>query len=144
MRKENCKVYQSPRIPRVTLTPNPEHSRKDPPNPDARESDNHESEKRKHREPAAATSIFESQAFHTPLLNRWTQIAKKRLNDQSNNLKITQTGTCFWKPLKRRRRFSISVKNQRIWLLQWAIPRSSSCPDCALHWEIGISYCTCG
>ena len=45
----HCKVYQSPRLPRITLSPNPKHSRKDPPNPDARESGNHESEKRKHR-----------------------------------------------------------------------------------------------
>ena len=44
-----CKVYQSPRLPRDTLAPNPQHSRKDPHNPDARESDNNESEKCKHR-----------------------------------------------------------------------------------------------
>ena len=43
-----CKVYQSLMLPRVTLSLNPQH-RKDPPNPDARESDNYESEKRKHR-----------------------------------------------------------------------------------------------
>ena len=46
----NCKVRQSPKLPRVTLTPNPEHCRKDPPDPGARESDNYESEERKHRE----------------------------------------------------------------------------------------------
>ena len=44
-----CKVCQSPRLPRVTLTPNPQHSLKDPPNLDARQSDNYESEMREHR-----------------------------------------------------------------------------------------------
>ena len=37
-----CEVY----LPRVTLTSNPQHSRKDPPNLDARQSDNCEIERR--------------------------------------------------------------------------------------------------
>ena len=144
-----CKVCQSPRLPRVTLTPNPQHSLKDPPNLDARQSDNYESELREHRRTCKRqASISESQAHHTPQLDRWTQIGKKRSNDWSNNLKITQTGMCCWKPFKRRRRSTISVKNQRIWLLICWIPISSSssrqCSDGPLYWEIGFVYCTCG
>ena len=51
-----CKVYQSLMLPRVTLSPNPQH-RQDVPNPDARESDNYESEKRKHRETRSGSRI---------------------------------------------------------------------------------------
>ena len=36
-----CKVYQSPRLPRVILTPNLQHGRQDPSNPEARNGPNH-------------------------------------------------------------------------------------------------------
>ena len=39
-----CKVYQSPRIPRVVLTPNSQYGRQDPPNLDARKSTDQQSE----------------------------------------------------------------------------------------------------
>ena len=39
-----CKMYQSPRLPRVVLTPNLHHGRQDLPNPEARTSADHQSE----------------------------------------------------------------------------------------------------
>ena len=39
-----CKVHQSPRLPRVVLTPNLLKGRQDPPNPEARKSTDHHSE----------------------------------------------------------------------------------------------------
>ena len=39
-----------PRLPRVVLTPNSQHGRQDPPNPDERKSTDHQSEKRPCRE----------------------------------------------------------------------------------------------
>ena len=39
-----CKVHQSPSLPRVVLTPNLQHGRQDPPNPDARTSADRQSE----------------------------------------------------------------------------------------------------
>ena len=45
-----CKVYKSPRLPRVVPTPNSQHGRQDPPNPDARKSTDHQSEQRLYRE----------------------------------------------------------------------------------------------
>ena len=45
-----CKVFQSPRLPRVVLTPNSQNGRQDPPDPDARKSTDHKSEKRPYRE----------------------------------------------------------------------------------------------
>ena len=46
----HCKVFQSPRLPRVIFTPNSQHGRQDPPNPHARKSTDHQSEKRPYRE----------------------------------------------------------------------------------------------
>ena len=45
-----CKVFQSPRLSRVVLTPNSQHGRQDPPNPDERKSTDHECEQRLSRE----------------------------------------------------------------------------------------------
>ena len=39
-----CKEHQSPRLPRVVLTPNLQFGRQDPPNPEARKSTDHECE----------------------------------------------------------------------------------------------------
>ena len=44
------KVYQSPRLPRVVLTPSSQHGHQGPPNPDARKSTNHQSEQRLYKE----------------------------------------------------------------------------------------------
>ena len=46
----DCQVCQSPRLPRVVRTPHPRNGRQDPPNPDARESTDHQSEQRLYRE----------------------------------------------------------------------------------------------
>ena len=40
----HCKLHQSPRSLRVVLTPNLQHGRQDPPNPEARKSTDHHSE----------------------------------------------------------------------------------------------------
>ena len=46
-----CKVHQSPRLPRVVLTPNLQYGRQDPPNPEARKSaDHHREQSVKYRE----------------------------------------------------------------------------------------------
>ena len=45
-----CKVFQSPRLPRVVLTPKSRHGRQDPPIPDARKSTDHQSGQRLYRE----------------------------------------------------------------------------------------------
>ena len=38
--------------------------------------------------------IFESLAFHIPLLNKLKQIEKKKFDDELSSSKITQTRTC--------------------------------------------------
>ena len=46
----HCKVHQSPRLPRVVLTPNSQHGRQDPPNTDETKSADHQSEQSVYRE----------------------------------------------------------------------------------------------
>ena len=51
-----CKVYQSPRLPLVVLTPNLQYGRQDPPDPDARTSTDHQSEQSVYRKNLSLTS----------------------------------------------------------------------------------------
>ena len=65
----HCKVHQSPRLPRVVLTPNLQHGRQDPFNPEARKSADHQSEqsakyretRRSHLEDTRRKHLEESQ-----------------------------------------------------------------------------------
>ena len=50
-----CKVHQSPRLPRVTLVPNSQDSRKDLPITDSRKSHDCQSEEHKHRETCSSS-----------------------------------------------------------------------------------------
>ena len=52
-----CKVHQSPRLPRVTLVPNSQHSRKDLPITDSRKSHDCESEEHEHRETCSSGRV---------------------------------------------------------------------------------------
>ena len=85
-----CKIYGSPRLPRVTLVPNFQHVRKDVYLPELGKSDDREGK------PVAVNIvlIFESLTFHIPLLNKLKQIEKKMFDNQLSTSKITQTGIC--------------------------------------------------
>ena len=52
-----CKVHQSPRLPRVTLMPNSQHSRKDLLVGDSRKSHDCESEEHEHRETCSYSRV---------------------------------------------------------------------------------------
>ena len=55
-----CKVHPSPRLPRVVLTPNLQHGRQDPPNPEARKSTDHHSEQSEKCEETRRTRLEET------------------------------------------------------------------------------------
>ena len=66
-----CKVHQSPRSPRVVLTPNSKYGRQDPPNPDARKSADHQSEQSvKYRE-ACRSLLEDTRGKHLGESQRW-------------------------------------------------------------------------
>ena len=56
----HCRVFQSPRLPRVILTPNLQHGRQDPSNPEARTSANHQSKRSAKHEETRRTHLEES------------------------------------------------------------------------------------
>ena len=101
-----CKVHQSPRLPRVVLTPNLQHGRPDPPNPEVRKSTDHQSEqsmqyretcrslledtRRKHpeesqrgkyRKTVAVTLITEFQVYFTQPSRKKIRITRKSSQD---------------------------------------------------------------
>ena len=68
-------------------------------------------------------------------------------------MRTTQTKNPSFKTSSRRRRLTSSARNRRISSLTWTnteifeLCETSSqqqCPECNLHWEAGIVYCTCG
>ena len=98
----HCKVYLSPRLPRVTLVPNSQHFMSTG------------------RPVAVVVQIFDSQAFHTPLLNKLKQIAKEQLDDKLSNSKVTQNRNMLLKDhWEIRGDQPLQSQNQRILLLKW-------------------------
>ena len=132
-----CKVHQSPRLPRVVLTPSSRHGRQDQPNPDARKSLDHQANSvctgkpvahfsRTHVvnitervsdvctwKPVAVTLITEVQVYLTQPFRKWTQIAKKQSKDRFNSSRTTRTGTGCYKTSTKLRRSIHSVKSRR-------------------------------
>ena len=75
-----CKVYQSPRLPRVTLVPNSQHAQKYVFITDSRKSDNRENEIHKLRRTCSSSRVD----FRIPSIRCWTggdETAKKQLDD---------------------------------------------------------------
>ena len=91
----HCRMYKSPRLFRVTLVPNSQHIQKDVHVSESRNSDCRIKFISTGR-PVAVTIvlIFESLAFHIPMLNKLKQTEKKQFDNSLSNSKVTHTGTC--------------------------------------------------
>ena len=139
-----CNVHQSPRLPRVTLTPNPQHSRKDPPNPDARESDKNESEKRKHRRTYSGNIDFRIPGIPHSTVEQVDTNRKetaKRLIEQFENHPHRNVLLKDFEKAGEINHFSEESKNlitdmgnTEIFDLHETCLKSQ-CPDCALYWK---------
>ena len=150
----NCKVHQSPRLPRVTLVPNSQHNRKDVPIKDSRKSDDCEHEVHKHRETCSSSRAdFQiSRIPHSTVeqveTNRKETVG--RLIEQfENHPNRTMLQKDFGKS-EEINHFSQETKdlitemgNTEIFEF-YETSSKRQCPDCALHWAIGIVFCTCG
>ena len=68
--ESDCKVYQSPRVPRVVPTPNSQCGRQGLPNPDARKSADHQSEQSVHRE-TCRSPLEDTRRKHLGESQRW-------------------------------------------------------------------------
>ena len=60
MKTGDCKVHQSPRLPRAALTPNLHHGRQDLSNPEARTSTDHQSKRSAKYEETRRTHLEEN------------------------------------------------------------------------------------
>ena len=74
-----CKVYRSPRLPRVVLTPNSQHGRQDPHDPDARKSTDHQSDKRPYPETCRSV-LGDTRREHPGESQRWLHRESSRGN----------------------------------------------------------------
>ena len=66
-----CTVHQSPRLPRVVLTPNSRCGRQDPPNPEARKSTDHHSEQSVTYRETCRSLLEDTRRRHPGESQRW-------------------------------------------------------------------------
>ena len=90
-----CKVHQSLWLPRHILAPNSQHYRKDLPVTDSRKTHDFESEEHKHRETCSSSRVdFRTPGIPHSTVEQVEKNAKKQLDDELKNLKVTQTSIC--------------------------------------------------
>ena len=143
-----CKVHQSPRLPRITLMPNSQQSRKDLPITDSRISHDCESEKHKHRETCSSSRVD----FRVPGIPHSTveqvEINRKetvrRFVEQFENHPNWIMLLKDFEKSKEINHFSQEPKdlitemgNTEIFEF-YETSSKRQCPDCSLYWEIGI------
>ena len=136
-----CRIYKSPRLPRVTHVPNSQHVQKDVLVSESRKSDDRENEVHQHRETCGSDYCVD---FRIPGIphSAVEQVATNR------------TGNMLLKDFEKSEEvnhFSQESKdlitekgNNEIFEFYETSSTKKQCPDCALHWEFGNVYCTCG
>ena len=140
-------VFQSPRVPRITLKPNSQNGREDQPDQEPRESSDHHcasgscgvTHKQQHR-----PQNTEHSSFYSPTTE--TRIAEKQSNSWFSSSRITRTRILSYWVWNRPKRKMRSARNRRSLTPTWATRRTSSfakplprqnAPNCALYWQIG-------
>ena len=146
-----CKVYQSPRLPRVILVPNSQNVQKDVLVTDSRKSDDRENEVQKHRATCSRSRVD----FRIPGIPHSTveQVETNRketvgrLIEQFENHPNRNMLLKDFVESKEINHFSQESKdlitemgNTEIFEF-YGTSSKGQCPDCALYWEIGIVYC---
>ena len=125
--KLHCKVCRSSRLPRLTLVPNSQHDQKDVPITDWRKSDDCENEINEQRVTCSSSRVdFRIPGIPHSTVEKVETKRKEKVRRLIEQFENHQTGICCWWTTRNRRRSTTSVENQRIWLLKWAIPRSSN------------------
>ena len=146
-----CRIYKSPRLPRVTLVPNSQHFQKDV----HEKSDDREKEVHQHRGTCGSDHCVDFRipgiphsAVEQVETNRKEKV--RRLIEQfESHLNRNMLLKDFEKS-EEINHFSQESKdlitemgNNEIFEF-YKTSWKRQCPDCAAHWEIGIVYCTCG
>ena len=151
-----CRVCKSPRLLGVTLVLYSQHNQQDVHVSESRKSDDRGNEVHQHRETCGSDRCVDFRIPGIPhsAVEQVETNRKKKFDDELSNSRVTQTGTCCSRILRNRRRSTTSVSNQSIYLITemgnyeiFEFYETSSMrqrPDCALDWEFGIVFCTCG
>ena len=156
-----CKVYQSPRLPRVVLTPNLQRGRQDPSNPDPRTSADHQSsqsakyeETRRSRNKETCrgnvdhriqgiphSTVQKEDSNRKEIFKILTQQFENHPNRDSLMRDLNNTEE--FNPFSEKSKELITSTGDTEYFELCEISSKMQCPDCSLYWEAGIVYCTC-
>ena len=158
-----CKVHQSPRLPRVVLTPNLRCGRQDLSNPEARTSSDHKSERSGKYEKTRRSRYEEARRgnvdYRIPgILHSTVQkedskrketvkILIQQFENHLNRDSLIQdlNNTEEFNPFSEKSKELItSMGNTECTSSLCETSSKIQCPHCALFWEVGIFYCTRG
>ena len=149
-----CKVYKSPRLPRVTLLPNSQHHRKDVLVTDSRKSDNRESEVHKHRKTCGSNRVD----FRIPG-NPFSAVEQVETNRKESASRLIEqfenhpNRNMLLKDFEKSQAISLVSQESKDLITEmghteifefYETSSQRQCRDCAAYWETGIVYCTCG
>ena len=150
-----CQVYQSRRLPRVTLVPNSKHAQKDVLVSESRKSDDREDEVHQLRETCGSHHRVD---FRIPGIPHSTveqvdasrKETVRRLIEQFENhpnrnvcLKDFEKSEEINHVSGESKDLITEIGNTEI-VKFYETSSKRQCPDCASYWEIGIVYCKCG
>ena len=150
-----CRKYKSPKLLRVTLVPSSKHVQQDVHVAESRNSDDRENEVYQHRETCGSDHCVD---FRIPGIphsaveqietNRKEKV--RRLIEQFEShpnrnmlLKDVENSEETIHFSQESKDLITEIGNNEIFEF-YETSSTRRCPDCALYWEIGTVYCTCG
>ena len=146
-------MFQSPRLPRVTLLPNSQHNQKDVLITDSRKSDDCDNEVHEHKETCSSSRedfrILDIPHSTAEKVETNRKETVRRLIEQFENHPNRNVLLKDFEKVEEINHFSQESKglitemgNTEIFEF-YETSSKTQCPDCASYWEIGIVYCTC-
>ena len=144
------KTGEEPRLPRVTLLPNPQHCRKDLLITDARESDDFASEKHEHTRTCRGNIDYRIPGIPHSTVEQVDTNRKETVRRFIEQFDNHPNRNVLLKDFVKINHFSEELKdlitdmgNNEIFEF-YKTSSKRQCPDCASYWKIGSVYCTCG
>ena len=139
-----CNIYQSPILPRVTLLPNLNHEK----------SDDRENEVRKHRETCGSNRVdFRIPGIPHSEVEQVESNRKEKFRQLIEQFESHPNRNMFFMDFKKSEEINHFSRESKDLITEmgnneiFEFCETSSrrqCSDCALYWEIGVVYCTCG
>ena len=148
-----CKIFQSPRLPRVTLVPNSQHVQKDVLDTDSRNSDECENEGQQHRETCGSHFVdFRIPGILHSAVGQVETNRKEKVRRLIEQFESHPNKNMLLKDFEKSEEINhfseeskgFDYKDNNKLFEFYETSSKRQCPDCAAYWEIGIVYCTCG